>query len=66
LKKLQVYFQQRHLLAHQQGIVDQDYIERSGDTTYQVGQRLIIRDAAVSEFADLVEMLGKSVITQCE
>jgi len=66
LKKLQVYFQQRHLLAHQQGIVDQDYIERSGDTTYQIGQRLIIRDAVVSEFVDLVEMLGKAVITQCE
>lgn len=57
LNKLKVYFQQRHLLAHQQGIVDQDYIDRSGDKTYDTGQRLIIREAAVYEFADLVERL---------
>jgi hypothetical protein len=30
-------FQQRHLLAHCEGIVDQDYIIKSGDTTYAVG-----------------------------
>lgn len=61
-EKLRVYFQQRHLLAHQQGIVDQDYIDRSGDKTYAVGQRLIIRDAAVREFADLVEELSQMLI----
>lgn len=31
LDQLRVYLQQRHLLAHQLGIVDQDYIDRSGD-----------------------------------
>src|SRR5438270_5371395 len=41
-------FQQRHLLAHCEGIVDQDYIIKSGDTTYAVGQRIVIRDVAVS------------------
>jgi hypothetical protein len=66
LKKLQVYFQQRHLLAHQQGIVDQDYIDRSGDTTYQVGQRLAVRDSAVREFAELIEKLGADIITLCK
>jgi hypothetical protein len=58
LDQLSVYFQQRHLLAHQQGIVDQDYINRSGDKTYAAGQRLIIRDLAVREFADLIEELS--------
>ncbi len=62
--QLRVYFQQRHLLAHQQGIVDQDYITRSGDKTYVVGQRLVIREAAVREFADLVETLSKELMKQ--
>lgn len=43
------------------GIVDQDYIDRSGDKTYAAGQRLIIRDFAVREFADLIEELGQEL-----
>jgi hypothetical protein len=61
LDQLRVYFQQRHLLAHQQGIVDQDYIDRSGDKTYAAGQRLLIRDTAVREFADLIEELSREL-----
>lgn len=59
--KLRIYYQQRHLLAHQQGIVDADYIARSGDVSYAVGQRLIIREAPVLEFADLIEKLGNAL-----
>ena len=50
-------FQQRHLLAHTQGIVDQNYIDRSGDTSHQLGERLVIRGAAVLNFLDVVEKL---------
>ena len=58
MSRLRKYFQQRHLLAHQQGLVDQDYITRSGDTTYALGQRIIVKDAAVLDFVDLVERLA--------
>ena len=61
LDQLKVYFQQRHLLAHQQGIVDQHYIDRSGDRTYAVGQRLLIQDSRVREFADLIEELSSEL-----
>ncbi len=54
-------FQQRHLLAHREGIVDQDYIIRSGDTTYIVGQRLVIRDGAVTRLAELVTKLTEEM-----
>lgn len=50
-------FQQRHLLAHTQGIIDSDYITRTGDPTYQVGQRLVIREAAVRQCLSLIEKL---------
>ena len=50
-------FQQRHLLAHQEGIVDQEYVNRSGDTTYTLGQRLVVREHSVFQLADLLEKL---------
>lgn len=63
LRELRVYFQQRHLLAHREGMVDQDYINKSGDTGYSVGQRLVVKEAAVLRLADLVEKLGAAILT---
>jgi len=65
MERLAIYYQQRHLLAHQQGIVDDDYITRSQDTKYSVGQRLIIREAAVLDFASLIETLGIEIMERC-
>ncbi len=52
------FFQQRHLLAHTQGLVDADYIARSGDAAYRVGQRLVVREIAVHECLTLIEKLA--------
>jgi hypothetical protein len=49
---------QRHLLAHTQGLVDQDYIVRSGDTGYRPGQRVVVRQAAVCDCLDLIEKMA--------
>lgn len=51
LKRL---FQQRHVLQHTQGIVDQEYLDRSGDSTYVVGQRIVVREQTVRRLADLL------------
>ena len=51
-------FQQRHLLAHTQGLVDQDYITRSGDTAYRPGQRLVVHESSVRECVDRIEKLA--------
>jgi len=58
LSTLERYFQQRHLLAHKDGIVDLQYVERSGDSTYLPGQRLVIRAVAVEELGVLVQRLA--------
>jgi len=65
MRQLVIYYQQRHILAHQQGIVDADYVTRSQDTQYSFDQRLIIREAAVLNFAGLIEKLGKEIMRQC-
>ncbi len=57
LDRLTRFFQQRHLLAHTQGLVDEDYLSRSGDTRYRLGQRIVVRTATVRDTVDLVERL---------
>jgi len=54
-------FQQRHLLTHREGMVDADYLARSGDTAYREGQRLVIRDISVRECIELLEKLAASM-----
>ncbi len=58
---LTTYFQQRHLLAHQDGIVDQQYIDRANDRRFNVGQKLIITDSSVSDLAVIIEKLSNGI-----
>ena len=61
LTALQRAFQRRHLLAHTQGIVDQDYISRTSDPDYRLGQRVVVRASAVLECVDLIEKLASGL-----
>jgi hypothetical protein len=61
LSHLECFFQQRHLLAHKEGMVDQAYIDKSGDHRYAVGQRLVIRQDVVLNLADLVSKLAEEL-----
>ena len=58
LRDLRRYFQQRHLLAHKEGMVDQEYIDKSGDTAIRTGQKLVIKEEDVLRLAELVEQLS--------
>ena len=59
-------FQQRHLLAHTQGIVDQDYINLSGDASHKTGERLVIDEDSVLRFLEVVEKLADSLRVEAE
>lgn len=58
LREMEVFFQQRHLINHRNGIVDQEYIDRSGDRSYDVGQRLVVQESAVLRLAELLSRLA--------
>lgn len=58
LDTLKRYFQQRHLLAHCDGIVDADYLAKTSDPVYRAGQRIVVREAAVRECLALVSDLA--------
>ncbi len=58
---LECHFQQRHLFAHRDGIVDDAYIAKTHDGTYSVRQRIVLREASVLSLADLVMRLAKQL-----
>lgn len=55
--QLTVSFQRRHILQHNNGVVDQKYIDRSGDTSYIVGQRVVITPEEVKRVTDQLQIL---------
>ena len=63
--QLRQYFQQRHILAHKDGIVDEEYLKKTGDSQYKSGQRLVVRELDVMRFVDLVEKLTNVLQSAC-
>lgn len=64
MSDVRICFQQRHLFQHQDGIVDQDYITKSGDSSYQIGQHIIVKKEDVLRYTDIIEKLGNRVLEQ--
>jgi len=64
LAALERFFQQRHLLAHRDGIVDHPYLERTGDNSYAIGQRLIVRAEDIETLANLISKLAAELRKQ--
>ena len=64
LEEMGRHFQQRHLVAHTQGIVDEEYIERTGDRVYRVGQRVVVNEPSVRRCVALVKKLGGCMATE--
>lgn len=62
---LQRYFQQRHLLAHKDGLVDDEYVKKTGDAQYRPGQRLVLKERDVLHFTGLVEILATALQSAC-
>ncbi len=66
LEQLNRYFQQRHLLAHCDGLVDADYINKTADPNYREGQRLVIREANVRDCLALIATLAAGLASSGE
>lgn len=56
-KELSELFQKRHLLSHTEGIVDQKYIDKTEDTGYRIGQRIVIKEKDVLKLITLVKKI---------
>ena len=63
LGQLHRLFQQRHILEHQDGVVDDRYIDKTDDRSYVSGQRLVIKPDYISSCCDIVTRLAQSINT---
>ena len=61
---LKCLFQQRHLLSHCDGIVDQRYIDKSGDRNYKPGQKIIISKKSVQSLVSIIKSLSDEKIKE--
>lgn len=61
-EKFKIYYQKRHLFAHNNGIVDKEYLLKTNDKNYNVGERIVINTKDALEFTKLVEKVGNSIL----
>jgi sarcosine oxidase delta subunit len=59
--RLQTVFQQRHVLVHQQGIVDAQYVQRVPHAGQQVGQRLVLGREDAEQALDALEAVVRAL-----
>ncbi|MBI4529541.1 MAG: hypothetical protein HY695_37565 [Deltaproteobacteria bacterium] len=52
-------FQKRHLLAHKMGVIDQDYIDATRDTSAVVGRKIQIQPAEVRRLLTALRTIGE-------
>lgn len=60
---LRICFQRRHILEHNAGIVDKQYLDKCDDTSYREGQRIVLKADEIYQYIDVVEKLCKKVIS---
>jgi len=58
---IRIMFQKRHIIEHNGGIVDEEYLKKSGDTTYKIGERLSINCDECIRFSEVILKLGTSI-----
>lgn len=61
LTGLKVLYQKRHILAHNDGLVDAKYIKKSGDGTYKEGQRIVVSERDIGELLVYLDKLGSAL-----
>jgi hypothetical protein len=64
--RLNILFQRRHLLQHTEGIVDEKYITKSNDSKYNVGQRIIVKEADAIELVNYIKALTNEIRSKVE
>lgn len=54
-------FQRRHILEHNNGFVDERYIQKSFDTHYKIGQRLVVKDEDVIQLIVIIKKMSEGL-----
>lgn len=63
LQQMNLLFQKRHILEHNGGIVDERYLKQSGDTSYVLGQHLVVRKEDAMDLLNIIKKLSTGLKT---
>lgn len=63
LHDMNMFFQRRHLIEHNNGMVDQKYVDKSGDNSYVIGQRLVVKESDAYALLTIIKKLAKGLMT---
>ena len=63
--KLKVLYQKRHILLHNEGIVNSIYIKKSGDSSYKEGQRIVVSNKDIDDLVRCLEKLSNGLKEAC-
>ena len=66
LREMNMLFQRRHLIEHNNGMVDQKYIDKSGDSSYVIGQRLVVKESDALTLLAIIKKLGTGLSSMKE
>jgi len=61
LNQLNILFQKRHILLHNEGIVDLQYIKKSGDSSYKEGQRIVVSSNDIDILLEYLKKLSLGI-----
>ena len=56
-----IIFERRHILEHNNGLVDQKYLDKSNDMAYTVGQRIVVKETDAYTLLEIVRKLGDAL-----
>jgi hypothetical protein len=58
--------QRRHILIHNRGLVDQEYLDLSGDTQVQLDERIRIRSQEAKRFVENIGVMAANLLDNVE
>jgi uncharacterized Zn finger protein (UPF0148 family) len=62
-QEMKLLYQQRHLLAHSEGMVDDKYLSKSLDTRYKAGQRIVVNPTDIRTLINYVSSIASGLRT---
>lgn len=61
-----ICFMKRHVLAHAAGVIDQDYLDETKESSHLLGRRVAVTAPDVDRFAAIIEELGTRLVAALE
>ena len=61
LEKMNLFFQRRHIIEHNGGIVDEKYLKQSNDTNYVLGQHIVVHIEDAKELLIIIKKLASGL-----